>query len=266
VIAYFDESGSHEGTTVFGLACVVGREAAWDAFRQRLQRLLQKEGVRDIHMVDLEARQEQFKGWPAQRYRAVRDTIGAILTGSLRFSFFSNAFFMADYDAVIIRPPRRRRYYVRTPYTLSMQVLLEMVWERLQPQLRPDEHITCVFDRNDQVRGEATRIFADLMRNKPGWRDVYRGPLFESRLAEPPLQVADVLAYENRLAMEMLADARPRAARPLLHRLVATKRIDGKYYKRDEIRRLGMAMKREAARRAEANKGSPPGSTRAVPR
>ena len=92
MIAYFDESGSHEGTTVFGLACVVGREARWDAFRERWQRLLDNERVRDIHMVDLEARRGHFERWPAQRYRAVRDTIGAILTGSLRFYFFFNAF------------------------------------------------------------------------------------------------------------------------------------------------------------------------------
>jgi hypothetical protein len=248
VIAYFDESGSHEGTTVFGLACVVGREARWDVFRQRWQRLLHKEGLPDIHMADLEARKAQFEGWPAQRYRAVRDTIGGILTGSLWFYFFSNAFFMADYDAVIIRAQRRRQYYVRTPYTLSMQVLLEMMWDALQPRLRPGEQITCVFDRNDQVRGEATRIFADLMRKKPGWCDVYRGPLFESRLTEPPLQAADVFAYESRLAMEMMAGARRHAVRPLLRRLIATKRIEGKYYTRDEIRRLGMAMMRAAAR------------------
>jgi hypothetical protein len=217
-------------------------------------------------MVDLEARQEQFKGWPAQRYRAVRDTIGAILTGSLRFSFFSNAFFMADYDAVIIRTPRRRRYYVRTPYTLSMQVILEMIWDRLQPRLRTGEHITCVFDRNDQVHGEASRIFSDLMGNKAGWRNVYRGPIFESRLSEPALQAADVLAYETRLAMEMMAGARRREVRPLLRRLIATKRIEGKYYGRDEIRRLGMTMMREAARRGAAGEGSSPGRSRTVAR
>ncbi len=55
MIAYFDESGSHQGAPVFGLACFVARERQWADFRNRWRRLLDQQAVPEIHMADLEA-------------------------------------------------------------------------------------------------------------------------------------------------------------------------------------------------------------------
>jgi len=81
MIAYFDESGSHQGASVFGLACFVARERHWEDFKNRWRRLLDQQAIPEIHMADLEARRGHFEGWPQERYELVRSTIGAILSG-----------------------------------------------------------------------------------------------------------------------------------------------------------------------------------------
>jgi hypothetical protein len=111
VIAYVDEGGSHKGTTVFGLACLVGRENDWDTFRARWERLLWREGIPDVHMVDLEARRGPYESWPDERYRRLRDQVGAIMAGWIPLYSFFNPFFMKDYDQVV----RRRRGWAGSP-------------------------------------------------------------------------------------------------------------------------------------------------------
>jgi hypothetical protein len=64
MIASFDESGSHQGAPVFGLACFVARERQWEDFRNRWRRLLDQQAVPEIHMADLEARVVISKGGP----------------------------------------------------------------------------------------------------------------------------------------------------------------------------------------------------------
>ena len=242
MIAYFDESGSHQGASVFGLACFVARERQWEDFRNRWRRLLDQQAVPEIHMADLEARRGHFAGWSEERYELVRSTIGAILTGVRLWGFY-NAFLMKDYDEVIRRPkPGRRFYWAATPYIISLQAILEMMAEQMVPRLQPADTITCVCDRNKQAAGEARKRFEFLRKSRPDWERLYPTLTFASMQDELSLQAADVLVYENCRWMqtwvqhqETGTNASEDEMRPIMKRLIRTGRMKGLFFDRDHL-------------------------------
>jgi hypothetical protein len=258
MIACFDESGSHQGAPVFGLACFVARERQWDNFRNRWRRLLDQQAVPEIHMADLEARRGHFEGWSDERYELVRTTIGIILTGVRLWGFY-NAFLMKDYDAVIQRPKRGRRFYwAATPYVISLQAILEMMAEKMASGLRRAETITCVCDRNKQVAGEARQRFESLRQTRTDWGRVYSGLSFASMRDDLALQAADVLVYENCRWMQTWVRHQENGTspsetekRPLMKRLVKTGRMKGLFFDRDQIRALWVAAQRSEQRTVE---------------
>ncbi len=251
MIAYFDESGSHQGASVFGLACFVAHERHWNDFRKRWRHLLDQQSVPEIHMADLEARRGHFEGWSQERYELVRTTIGVILSGVRLWGFY-NAFLMKDYDAVIQRPkPGRRFYWAATPYVVSLQAILEMMADRMAPRLQPTGTIVCVCDRNDQAAGEARQRFEFLRKTRPGWDRFYPSLTFASMKDELRLQAADVLVYENCRWMQTWVQHHGNGTspsegemRPLMKRLIHTKRMKGLFFDRHQIRALWTAANR----------------------
>jgi hypothetical protein len=258
VIAYFDESGSHQGAPVFGLACFVAHERHWNDFRKRWRRLLDQQSVPEIHMADLEARRGYFKGWSQERYELLRTTIGIILSGVRLWGFY-NAFLMKDYDAVIQRPkPGRRFYWPATPYMISFQAILEMMADRMASRLQPTGKIVCVCDRNDQAAGEARQRFEFLRKTRAGWEHLYPTLTFTSMKDELCLQAADVLVYENCRWMQTWVRHGENGTspsedemRPLMKRLIKTERMKGLFFDRRQIRALWMAANRSNEQTAQ---------------
>lgn len=254
MIAYFDESGSHQGAPVFGLACFVAREPDWEDFKKRWGGLLDQQAIPEIHMADLEARRGHFEGWSQDRYEGVRSAIGIILNSARLWGFY-NAFLMKDYDEVVQRPkPGRRFYWPATPYTISLQAILEMMAERMAPDLQPTGTITCVCDRNDQAAGKARGRFEFLRKSRANWERLYPILAFASRRDELALQAADVLVYENCRWMQTWVRHQENGTspsederRPLLTGLVRTGRMQGLFFDRKQIQALWIAAQRQTA-------------------
>jgi len=258
VIAYFDESGSHQGAPVFGLACFVARQRDWDDFANRWRRLLDQQAIPEIHMAHREARRGHFEGWSQERYALVTSTIGAILSGVRLWGFY-NAFLMKDYDEVIQRPkPGRRFYWAAKPYIISLQAILEMMAEQMTPRLQPPGTITCVCDRNKQAAGEARERFEFLRKSRANWERLYPTLAFASMRDELSLQAADVLVYENCRWMQTLVRHRENGTspsehemRPLMRRLSKTRRMKGLFFDRNHIRSVWTAALRSENRTAD---------------
>lgn len=197
---YFDESGTHDNSEVFAIAGYIGGEAQWGDFEHSWTQVLRLEGVQTFHMAPLSAnpRRGPFKGWSDDRAECFLGRLFEVINAH---ELFGIAAFVrwSDFNDVL-RPalvlPRDAAY--KHPYIFCLQSCMSMLvehWPRLPYSLsiRP---ITCVFDRNHEMRGKATEHFFHMVDIR-GWEKQFHVIAFAPKHLVIPLQAADLLAYET---------------------------------------------------------------------
>jgi len=66
---YFDESGTHDDSSIVVVAGVVSSTQQWLKFDRKWRNALDAENLSTFHMTDFENRQGQFKDWPLEKKR-----------------------------------------------------------------------------------------------------------------------------------------------------------------------------------------------------
>ena len=65
--AYFDDSGTHNGSTVTAVGGFVAKAEEWDAFDRDWAEMLEVEKIGWFHMTDCGGQYGEFAGWPKER-------------------------------------------------------------------------------------------------------------------------------------------------------------------------------------------------------
>jgi hypothetical protein len=88
--AYFDDSGTHAGSDIIVMACIIGTEAEWSRFEvawkaQLLKPLPDKSPLRRFHMTDCVNGVEEFSGYSyAERDVVIKSFRDIILANNLQ--------------------------------------------------------------------------------------------------------------------------------------------------------------------------------------
>jgi hypothetical protein len=244
VICYGDESGLHDEAPVFVFAGWIAPQDEWTRFVPRWRDALQNAGLAEgvpFHMTDFESGRRAFDGWTADRRRALITSLVDILVST-------NAF---GCGMVVDRERARTlgvggEWFASEPYTAAFPLFQSHCVFHAGAFLDGDLCIDFVMDRQ-QTFGHAMRTIHDHQRDKSNPISERTGSLeFESAADNPPLQAADLLAFELRKETEARRVQPIRPARRSWLRLYATNRI-AMYDATDEARSLGLLLHQKYA-------------------
>src|SRR5438093_13725166 len=78
--AYFDESGTHNGSKVLTLCGVVSPVSQWERLGAAWQRLLEKERLPFFHAADCVGGYDLYEDWPEERRERVYSAFLSLVT------------------------------------------------------------------------------------------------------------------------------------------------------------------------------------------
>jgi hypothetical protein len=211
--AYFDESGTHEGSAVVTLAGYLSTAERWEVFDAQWKPSLEKYGIEFFHMADFAQRQGQFRNWPEDKRREclkeLHDIISANAIGSVGYGLSR-----AAYDAIVCA---KADDFMGGPYGLLASTLL-IDFSGLLRLLGVRSLVAYRFESGAEGIGQVATIF-DRNIASPGHSEFHRVLSFgtEDKRKFTPLQAADILAYElyEQLPRQLGLDPKPPRPFPL---------------------------------------------------
>lgn len=198
--AYFDESGTNPGDDAFVLAGYVSTHDKWLRFTEKWTGLVVDEwGLDFFHMADFESRFGPYADWDdgtrKERLNKLLQLIAEHATVSVAFSVpnkpFRKIFGELAKDDV--------RYLLLGARVFSECSKVDRFGRLITARPRPylEERLAYVFEAGARGGGQVAKAFSKAY-NIPEQRREYRLMSFELGGKEdfPPLQAADILAYE----------------------------------------------------------------------
>jgi hypothetical protein len=160
--AYVDESGTHDGSPVTVMGCVLARTEQWRVFERKFASLQVKYGFKVWHTKKFKKKKGDFRGWSDEKchdlYWSMQQATSFGLTDIISLTL-NNASFVADYKAGDL--PRKAR--LDTEYSLCFRIcLVHLVREVLKRRRRgrvPPLHV--VVEGGHRHFGDAERVFEE---------------------------------------------------------------------------------------------------------
>lgn len=188
---FFDESGHSSATEFFAIAAFVAEEAHWTTFSARWRRALAHSGAPYLHMREFAHRVGAFKGWTEDQRRGLLagcvdaiNSIPAIAVGA--------ATSVADFMALNSEAQGK----LQDPFFCCFQEVVRgaAISACFEP---PGACVRMIFSQQDEFSAMARQLW-DVMASAIDVRDRMDSLAFQDMRGVPPLQAADLLAYEFR--------------------------------------------------------------------
>lgn len=217
--AYFDESKGPEG--VFAIAGYVRREDYWaSTFSPLWSDVLARQRVylSEFSASDCRNGVELFKGMtPEERRQLTEDLVSVIVSPQPPLLGVGAAVVTRDFE-----DPQVQRKYDGVSYLVCLSTVVEHVM-RLCGTHRSDVYLRFVFDERSDLVGVARETFQEVIEEHRGrFAGTVRPLEFRSSREFPPLQAADLLAYETyKEAYNRFYSPQPRKVSIALDRLVS---------------------------------------------
>jgi hypothetical protein len=197
--AYFDESGTHDGSTATVMAGVMANAYQWERFESAFSGLKQKYGFRVFHTKKFKKRTGDFKGWNPLRQLALMADLAEIADNAfsecVTFSLDN-----ADYESNYRGGDKPRRLRIESKYGLCFKnCLMFFVLESLKPKYfhggqPPRLHF--ILESGHKNWNEVRDIFAQAKKELLGFGGDMLGEItFSDKDACDPLMIADFLAH-----------------------------------------------------------------------
>jgi hypothetical protein len=202
--SYFDESGSHDGSRVLCVAGYVFEKRQAKRFSRKWKKVLKRFGLPYFHMVDCAHGNGVFADLkPSERLAAEKAMIKLIHDNVLQG-------LAVTVDADELREVMPYHPSIGTPYSFCCHVLIAglAIIIELNPVI---ERCAYFFEAGHQSMGEANRIMAELFAiPEAKERQRYSGHAFVTKEDMPPVQAADLLAWQWYSDRIRQLDGRPR--------------------------------------------------------
>jgi hypothetical protein len=201
---YGDTSGSQSSHDARMIVCVavVSTDRRWKRFDERWMSVMRESGVTELHMKDFAHSTGQYPSWKGDeaRRKAFLRRLMALAKRWVNKSFVVAAS-LPDYDAYNNEYQLTERF--QSPYALTQSFCLANSLAWLNKTKGANDRIQFFIESGDTGQDafipEAERILGwrpnVIPRNDPNTGEAYT-----------PLQVADLIAYEYRLAYERRLD------------------------------------------------------------
>jgi hypothetical protein len=244
--AYFDESGTQAGAPVLTVGGYISHAASWDEFSTEWAQAMTEYGIDHFHMNQFENRRGPFKDWPNHR-RIPR--LNRLMTIINRHTLASVGMSVdrVGFERVFSQTIKDR---VRGPYGLALKGCLASL-KRLSKDVKLREPIALVFAYGADQAGLIERETMTVIRASQD-ESRYIDVSFERRTSIPPLQAADIVAYDMCKEVARILGHHKRAPRRLLDRFEERYKHWG-YMDEEELNRF---MQRNAQLLAEDIGGS----------
>jgi hypothetical protein len=194
--AYFDESGTHQDSPVMVILGLIATNEQWKHLKREWDELLiQFELLPPFHMKEYAHSTGQFKAWKGApiRDRFLSRIVGIILR-RVQYSV-AVSLSMPDYNKVIAPNPKASLFF-GSPYAMCIYqtlFLLDLWWKKL-PHER--DKIPCIFDSGHPKSSEVSRIVRKYSSHPNMEKKALESVSFVPDDDHPPLQAADLVAWE----------------------------------------------------------------------
>jgi hypothetical protein len=203
--AYFDESGSHEGSRVFAVGGIVARLEQMKLLAEAWKYMLGKNKISEFHSADLESRRGIYDGIGKERQQQIfKDAISVMGTWSR--TAIAGLVVIEDYEQAVPDWAKQTAAF-GNKYNFCFQMCLGSVmeWvEHLDEAMPYGDRIAFMFDQRERGQEITSTSYSQIKK----FRDVNdrMGALvFDSRKRFLPLQAADLVAYETYKHLDNLA-------------------------------------------------------------
>ncbi len=192
--AYFDESGTHEGSKVLSFGGYISTTKKWRQFDKQWRKMLIAEQIPMMHWTDLECRHGVFKNWSEERRLRVQKQVISIMKDYILHGF-SSSVVLADYKEVAEIAPRCT---FSSAYSFAVISTLRIVKKWIEDN-NIQEPINYIFESGAGSVGEIAEVLNEA--SHVNW-EYYRmrsisSCSFAKKIEVLPLQSADILAYET---------------------------------------------------------------------
>jgi hypothetical protein len=229
--AYFDESGSHDGSPIL---CVAGYLFEKDRCQQldlEWKAVLDRFSLPYFHMVDCAHGNDPFdKLSMSERIECEKEMIALIRKYAL-FGF-AMAVVEKEYDEVF--PPHSPRPY-KSAYTYCCWTALAVIHEWIVRNLFSGK-IAYFFEAGHKHAPEANAIM-NVIFNHPGMRDEYRysAHAFVPKETVRPVQTADILAWQHATDVKKIQGGDKKKRRKDFEALIDDQPIMLRYVHREHL-------------------------------
>jgi hypothetical protein len=194
VQAYFDESGTDEGSPYVVIAGALGNLSSWKTLNAGWHAVLDKHGFKVFHSVDLSHLRKEFerrKGWTVKQRERIINSLLKVISHEQLVPFGIAVDVGQFEEAASYYPENKMR-----PYDYG----LRLVVGQIHKYLRGKKHkslVAVTFESGQQLR----EPFVHCLKN-PEAVSHYKTHIgvgnvnFADKLGNGPLQVADLVAYE----------------------------------------------------------------------
>ena len=201
VRGYFDGAGDRSGATAQTVGGFVAPAASWRKFSRDWLKALNAEGVSVFHMTDLMAGAGAFADWrgDARRKQRVLQQLVSIIRRHVHFAAASTVL-LEDWNALNEQYAMKECHV--SPFGLASFSVINkcILW---CGRNRPEDEFLPVFEKGDADRGDRDHLVS--------WVRALGKPVLDSiRVDEeskscPPLQAADLAAWEHRYTVAAVA-------------------------------------------------------------
>ena len=191
ISAYFDESGTHDGSAAVAFAGYSGHPDVWASFGECWASCLRKYGFSCFHMADYAARKSPFDRLDEQERV---DLVASLIACINEHDIVGTAVVLKRADWSVVMPGVSQSSRANDPYyMLMMRAMVDIL---LYAAARK-ERVLFTFDRRQKVAELAGMLHDAMLQVHPWLKAILSDQtVFASRQEYAPLQAADILAYE----------------------------------------------------------------------
>lgn len=198
--AFFDESGTHDGSEIFAMGGLISSYDRWARFEIEWQKILASKGIkRGFHFNTFMARKGEFEnGWSDRERDDFMERLCITISENIVVGIAS-ACFVSDYESVV---PEELRKQLRDPYYVGLYRCLYMVitWSHFKARVELPRQLRFLYDRKKKFEGLAADIYyavrddliAKVNPDIPH-PSIFGDMAFGDKEIDIPLQAADLL-------------------------------------------------------------------------
>jgi len=237
--AYFDESGTHEGSEAVALAGWLSTDERWRRFEAEWREALSDFGVDMFHMNKFANGAPPFKGWPEKKRQA---RLARLLTIINRHALGSVGWVINKplYDKVVAE---KAQSICGSPYGLAAVACFTDVASAMRGMKIVDAWVAYVFEKGTEGQADILKMFNENMRD-PARKEHFRllSLRFEDKRKYLPLQAADILAYELYQHFPRQLGLSRRSPRAYVMSRLSERASYWGYYEEQELRKASDAL------------------------
>lgn len=191
IIAYLDDSGTHDQSRGIIIGGCVALARDWDLFIPEWQQKLREFQVSCHHNVDFSHLTGEYENWTEKkRIKYIRSLIDIL--GEVTWFVIGGALYRKDYEEIV---PDQFKEDIGNPYYFPFQMCIEGLISALTPEVAEDAKVDLIIDRQKGLSGKASKSFK-ILKTLRDENDRLGSIVYGDKKDHIPLQAADLIANE----------------------------------------------------------------------